>query len=81
MATRGEVEKVLEKVQRKLRDLGAHGLLNRPGKEFGVRGSVILAWVPPGHTGVLPTEVTANVDGKKISVPLRIEEQEMMRAE
>ena len=81
MATAKQAKQVLDQVAEELRRLGAHSLFVDSGKEFGVRGSVIRAWVEPGTKGQLPAEISRTVSGKSVTVPIKIEEAAPMKPE
>lgn len=81
MATVKEARRVLDQVAEELRRLGAHSLFVDSGKDYGVRGSVIRAWVEPGAKGQLPIEVSRTVRGKSVTVPIKIEETAAMKPE
>lgn len=81
MATDKQARQVLDQVADELRRLGAHGLFVDSGKEEGVRGSVIRAWVAPGAKDQLPIEVSRTIDGKNVTVPIKIEQRAAMKPE
>jgi hypothetical protein len=81
MATAKQVDQLLAQAHEELRRLGAHGLCVESGKELGVRGSVIRAWVEPGAAVRLPSEIKGTVGGKQITVPIRVEVHERMKPE
>jgi hypothetical protein len=81
MATRAEAEAVLDKKAETLRKAGAHALQVDSGQRHGVRGSVIVAWVPKDFRGSVPESVSATVSGKKVTVAVKAKPSEPFKAE
>ncbi len=81
MATEAQAKQVLKRSAERLRRLGAHALSVREGSEFGRAGPVIRALRAPGSGHTLPKTVSATVAGKRIRVPLHIEDEEQFQAE
>jgi hypothetical protein len=81
MATQKEAREILDQVAEELRRLGAHSLYVASGKDHGVRGAVIRAWVAPGSKRQLPLEVSRTINGKDVTVPIKIEHTATMKPE
>ena len=81
MATLEQANMARKRHASRLRRLGAHSLEVRPGKALGIRGHVVVANVPRGFQGKLPTEVAYEVDGTTVKVPVAVQETEPFRAE
>lgn len=81
MATEAQAEKVLKRCAERLRRLGAHSLSVREGSEVGFAGPIIRALRAPGSGRRLPKSVSATVAGKRVRIPVHIEDQEQFEAE
>lgn len=81
MATEREAKAAAAAHADRLRDLGAHSIGTLPGSTFGKKGFVVVANVPVGFAGRLPTKVDVKQDASTVSVPVVTREIEPFRPE
>lgn len=81
MATKIQAGHVLRMRAEQLRKLGAHSIVVRDGAPYGRKGPVICAMHAPGVKHALPKSVSAPVQGKRVRIPVQIEEQDEFQAE
>ena len=81
MATRQTAEAILNDHADDLRQRGAHSVHVRSGEEYGEKGHVIVAWVPRGFAGTMPTTLTASIKGKPEAVQVKVEQRDPFKVE
>ena len=81
MATEREAKAAAAAHADHLRDLGAHSIGTLPGSSFGKKGFVVVANVPIGFAGQLPTKVELKQSSASVSVPVVAREMEPLRPE